>query len=260
LFLYALPFAKNYLQILPPVYQNYNLFKVHKIFAGKFFLSLNCHRLKNGGDIMRKIFLLATLILTLLTATVAAEEYTDKGFEYTSQLFGFKIMCPAEPKVVVNPFADPAKRGELLIFAVTPDGQDVAYGYMIQLDAFDNNAIPDFNKSKKSLIDAYIERLKITNAYEDAVLDNVWKGNKGIFAVTAKEIEIMDDQGEVEGVATATTQNLVTFFRTKSGRCISIQLITVNLNDEATINFRKSVSTYQDSTDLELAGKKSKKK
>ena len=167
---------------------------------------------------MRKIFLLTTLILTMLTATAFAAENTE-----------------------------------------TPDGQDVAYGYMIQLDAFDTKAIPDFNKSKKNLIDAYIERLKITNAYEDAVLDNVWKGNKGIFAVTAKEIEFKDDKGEVEGVATATTQNMITFFRTKSGRCISIQLITTNLNDEATINFRRSVSTYRDSTDLELGNKKSKK-
>ena len=102
---------------------------------------------------MRKIFLLTTLILTMLTATAFAAENTEteKGVEYTSELYGFKIVCPAEPKVVVNPFPEPDKRGELLIFAVTPDGQDVAYGYMIQLDAFDTKAIPDFNKSKKNL-------------------------------------------------------------------------------------------------------------
>lgn len=215
---------------------------------------------------MKKIFLMTLFVLTLLTATVFAEEeqknqeYQEKGFEYTSQLYGFKIMCPAAPEhVIVNPFPDADKRGETLIFAVTADGQDIAYGYQIMLDAFKNDAIPDFNKGNKKLLDAYLERLKVTGPYEDAVIDNVWKGNKGVFAVTAKEIEMLNDKGEVEDVATATSQNMFAFFRTKSGRCISIQLITNNLNEEAVINFRRSVSTYKDSTDLELGNKKKKK-
>ena len=219
---------------------------------------------------MRKIFLMTLLVATFLCATTfAAEENSAEttvtattaaessaGFEYTSQTFGYKIVCPAEPKVVVNPFPDPKKRGELLIFK--NEGAEILYGYQIMFDAFDTKSTPDFNKAKKKTLENYLEKLKFNNAFEDAIVDEVSKGNKGVFAVTAKEIEIKNDAGEVEDVAVATTQNEIAFFRTKSGRCISIQLITVELTDEVVMNFRKSVATYQDATDLSMSDKKKK--
>ena len=232
---------------------------------------------------MRKIFLVTFLIATFLCATTFAEEENNSaqkietennsatgeateeksvGYEYTSQTFGFKIMCPAEPKVIVNPFPDPKKRGELLIFA--SDGFEVLYGYQIMFEAFDSNSTPDFNKAKKKTLDAYLEKLKVNGAYEDAIIDNINPENKGVLAVTAKEIEIKNDAGEVEDVAVASTQNELAFFRTKSGRCISIQLITTALDDEKVMNFRKSLATYKDATDLSMkdnsADKKSKSK
>ena len=215
---------------------------------------------------MKKTFLLAMLIFVMMMSVAFAEEAkeevaeeTSAGYEYTSQFYGFKITCPAEPKVVVNPYPDVKQRGELLIFAVTPDGQDVAYGYMIQFDAFDDKAVPDFNKARKKTIEEYIEKLKVNNAFSDASLEQISKDNKGVLAVTAKEIEIKNDEGEVEDVAVATTQNILAFFRAKSGRCISIQLITTNLNEEAVINFRKSLSTYRDATEIAMGDKKAKK-
>lgn len=199
------------------------------------------------------------MLLTFFTATAFAEEENQvAGFEYTSQTYGFKILCPAEPKVVVNPFEDPNKRGELLVFA--NDGIKITYGYQILLDAFDTKAIPDFNKANKKTLDDYLEKLRINEAYEYAEVVPVAKNNKGVFAVTAKEIEVKDDNGEVEGVLTADTQNAIAFFRTKSGRCISIQFIVDNIDDEATKNFRKSVASYQDATDLAMSDKKSDKK
>lgn len=224
---------------------------------------------------MRKIFLMTLLVASLICATTfAAEENSaenqtsttataetaataeenSKGFDYTSQTFGYKILCPAEPKVVVNPFPDPKKRGELLIFK--NEGAEILYGYQIMFDAFDTKTTPDFNKAGKRTLEKYLEKLKFNNAFEDAIVDNVTKDNKGVFAVTAKEIEIKNDAGEVEDVAVATTQNELVFFRTKSGRCISIQLITVELTDEVVMNFRKSVATYQDATDLSMGGRK----
>lgn len=207
---------------------------------------------------MKKIILTAVMML-LLTATVfAAEENQVEGFEYTSQTYGFKIMCPAEPKVVVNPFEDPNKRGELLVFA--NDGMKILYGYQILLDAFDTKSVPDFNKAKKKVLDAYLEKLRVNDAYEYAEIGNIAPDNKAVFAVTAKEIEVKDDNGEVEGVLTAETQNAMAFFRTKSGRCISIQFITDKIDDEAVDNFRKSVISYRDATDLAMPEKSKKKK
>ncbi|MBQ7704734.1 MAG: hypothetical protein IJT73_04800 [Selenomonadaceae bacterium] len=210
---------------------------------------------------MRKIFLLATLIFTLMTATALAAD--NEAYEYESQVYGFKIICPAKPIVVVNPFEDPKQRGELLVFA--NDGMKIIFGYQILLDAFDTNKVPDFNKDKKKIIDAYIEKQREDNAYEFVGLETVAKDNKGLVLITAKEIEVKGDNGEVEAILTADEQTAFTYFRSRSGRCISIQLITSEFNEDNLIDYRKSVSTYRDATDLSMppesdSDKKSKKK
>lgn len=216
---------------------------------------------------MRKIFLLATLIFTLFTATAFAAENESSFYEYTSEVYGFKIICPVKPVVVVNPFEDPKQRGELLVFA--NDGMKIIYGFQILLDAFDTNKVPNFNKDKKKIIDDYIEQLKKDNAYEFIGLETVSRNskgveNKGIVLITAKEIEVKGDDGEVEGTLTADSQTAFTYFRTRSGRCISIQLITSDFNEDNLKDYRNSVATYRDATDLSMPpeddGKKSKKK
>ena len=207
---------------------------------------------------MKKIFMTLATLMIFLTATAFAEEenQTEQGFEYTSQTYGFKILCPAEPKVVVNPFENPQERGELLVFA--NDGMKILYGYQIKLDAFDNKTIPDLNKANKKTLDTYLEKLRQQNVYEYVEVKNISPDNKAIFAVTAKEMEVELEDGEV-GVMTAETQNALAFFRTKSGRCISIQFITDTIDDEAVKNFSNSVMSYQDATDLAMADKKNKK-
>ena len=200
---------------------------------------------------MRKIFLMATFIFTLLTATAFAAENENQPYEYTSEVYGFKIMCPVKPAVVVNPFEDPKQKGELLVFA--NDGMKIIYGFQILLDAFDTNK----------------EKLKRDNAYEFIGLETVARysngsENKGVVLITAKEIEVRGDDGEVEGTLTADNQTAFTYFRTRSGRCISIQLITADLTEDGLKDYRNSVATYRDATDLAMPpedeGKKSKKK
>ena len=216
---------------------------------------------------MRKIFLLATFIFTLFTATAFAAENEKSFYEYTSEVYGFKIICPTKPAVVVNPFEDPKQKGELLVFA--NDGMKIIYGFQILLDAFDTKKVPNFNKDKKKIIDAYIENLKKDNAYEFVGVETVSRNskgveNKGVVLITAKEIEVRDDNGEVTDTLVADEQTAFTFFRTRSGRCISIQLITSDFNEDNLKDYRNSVATYRDATDLSMPpeddGKKSKKK
>lgn len=210
---------------------------------------------------MRKIFLITTFVLSLLAATAFAAENDSsvEGFDYTSQVYGFKIKCPVKPIVILNPFEDPKARGELLVLEVTPDGQDIAYGYQILLDAFDTKSVPNFNKDREKTIDDYIKKLAEANKYEYVSLENISKDNKGILAMTAKKLEIRNDKGEVEDVLVADKQSAFAFFRTRSGRCISIQLITTEMSKENIADYLKSVSTYQDATDLSMPDKKSKK-
>lgn len=230
---------------------------------------------------MHKFFLAVTFILTLLTATAFAAETENKStenkstenqpaenqpYEYTSQTYGFKIICPNKPAVIVKPFEDPNKKGEMLVFA--NDGMKILFGYIIELDAFDDKKVPDFNHDKKKILDAYIEKFRAENGYSFVGIETVTKyfdvANKGLIAVTAKEVEIKSKDGEVADTLVADEQSAFTFFRTRSGRCISIQLVTVDLNDESFMDYRKSVSTYRDATDLAMPpvmpDKKSKKK
>ena len=225
---------------------------------------------------MRKIFLTVTFLLTLLTATVFAAENenadenanadsnananVESPYLYTSETYGFQILCPVKPAVVVNPFEDPNQKGELLVFA--NDGMNIIFGYQIMIDAFDTTKVPDFNKDKKKVIEAYIEKFKADHAYEFIGVETVakysdGKENKGVVLITAKEIEVKDDDGEVEGTLVADTQTAFTFFRSKSGRCISIQLITSDFNEENLRDYRNSVATYRDATDLSMPAENS---
>lgn len=208
---------------------------------------------------MRRIFLAVTFIFTLMTATAFAAE--NDYYEYTSEVFGFKMICPSKPAVVVNPFEDPKQHGELLVFA--NDGMKIIYGFQIMIDAFDTKKVPDFNKDKKKVIDAYLEKKRNENIYNFVELQNISPNNKGVVMVTAKEITLTDENGE-ETTAVADQQTAYTLFRSRSGRCISIQLISADLDETDYQDFLKSVSTYRDATDLSMPpeddDKKSKKK
>ena len=210
---------------------------------------------------MKKIFLSLAVILTLLTATVfAAEENTTNGVEYTSKTYGFKVMCPAECQTVVMPkgyLPEPNQQGERLIFA--NDGMDILYGYEVILDAFDTNAVPNFNKDSKKILDEYVAKQKEMNPYVVVEVIEVTKGNKGLFVVPATEVEYTNENGEVEKAQIEAPDAMI-FFRSKSGRCIEFNLIAANPDEEIYSNFRKSASTFKDATDLSMPDKPEKKK
>ncbi|MBQ3444368.1 MAG: hypothetical protein IJG33_14120 [Selenomonadaceae bacterium] len=227
---------------------------------------------------MRKIFFLTALLMMILTATAFAEETTEAKtpdepsvseeatepeaeipegpYVYTSEDFKYSITCPFKPLAVVeNPWQETDKHGEMLVFV--SEGIDVLYGYIIQVDAFDTNEVPDFNKGSVMAIGEYLSGLKKNNGFGDARLVNINKKNKGVAAVTAEKIDVINPEtGEVEGEFVADKQYIYTFFRTPEGRCISIQLISANLDDKMYVDtYRGSVASFKDN----IKDKKSKK-
>ena len=216
---------------------------------------------------MRKIFILTTLLLMILTSTAfAAEETTteqnDEPYVYTSEDFKFTITCPLKPIAVVeNPWEEPEKRGEMLVFA--NEGFEVQYGYIIQVNAFEDNEVPDFNKAKKAEIDEYLAKLKENNPfYSIAEIVNISKKNKGLFTITAKEFDVMDKEtGEVVGNGVADREYAFTFFRTPEGRCVSIQLLSVSLEEKPLMDtYRASVASFKDNSDPKQNKKDKKEK
>lgn len=217
---------------------------------------------------MKKIFLLTTFIMTFFVATAfAAEEANSENaagekfefYKYTSETYGYQIDCPLKPvAVVVDQINDGDSRSERLIFS--NDGAHINYGFIITLDAFDSKAVPDFNKADKKVIDDYLEKLKTANQYSQTSLVKITDNNKGVFAVLPDELEVLDENGEVEGTLTANNKSVITFFRTPSGRCISIQLLCNELSDNNIKIYRYASSTFKDA-DKSTGGKnKSEKK
>ena len=211
---------------------------------------------------MRKIFFLTTLLMMLLASTAFAAEpepeaTDDEPYIYTSKDFKFTITCPTKPAVVENPWQETDKHGEMLVFA--SEGIDVLYGYIIQVDAFDNTDVPDFNKGSIAAIGDYLGKLKSDGGFADANLVQITKDNKGVLAITAQKIDVYNPEtGELEGQFIADKQYLYTFFRTPEGRCISIQLICPNLKEKTLVDiYRGSVASFRD--DSKDGGKKSKK-
>lgn len=214
---------------------------------------------------MRKIIFLTALMMMILSATAFAEEVTEPSNEtdaepyiYTSKDFEFTIACPFKPVAVVqNPWQEPEKRGEMLVFA--NEGFDIKYAYLIQVNAFDNESVPDFNKADKKTLDEYLAKLTENGGFGSADLVNISSANKGILAVTAETIQVMNQEtGEVEGEFVADRRDIYTYFRTPQGRCIGIQLISVSLDKEFVDVYRYGVASFKDNSAFN--NKKSDKK
>ena len=201
----------------------------------------------------------------ILTATAFAEEAApesaDEPYIYTSEDFKYTIACPIKPLAVVqNPWEDPAKRGEMLVFA--NEGFDIQYAYLVQVNAFDDKNVPDFNSADKKTIDSYLEALIETNGFGSADFVNISSTNKGICAVTAETIQVINKEtGELEGEFVADRRDIYTYFRTPQGRCIGIQLVSMNLDKEFVDVYRYSVASFKDNSEFQnnTTAKKDKK-
>lgn len=210
---------------------------------------------------MKKIFLAAALILTLFTPTTFAEEATTpsattentassnddvtipvKDFvEYSSTTYSYKIKCPFQPVAVTDlKFDEPAGKGEMLIFL--NEGAEIELAYRINLDAFPDNNAPDFNKADEKTLNSYLDYLKTVNPLDTAKIMDFGNNNKGVFMVTAKEIE--NDKGEK---ITTDSQIVMVIFRTPNGGRVSIQLLTKEFSQDLVNAFVYSVSTFNDS-------------
>ena len=210
----------------------------------------------------KKIFISVTALMVWFTATVfAAEE--DDSYTYVSRDYDFRINCPKRPNVVPAAifFDDNTKKGDVLIFE--NEEYEVKRGWVVLTDAFNPNAVPDFNRATKELINQYLTELK-KQGYDEINLIDITKDNKGVLAITAKEIEIDEDgDGKPDGVAIAENQAAITFFRMPYGRCFSVQLIGTNeLTEEAINDFKAALSTISEGsiTTQDTANNKQDKK
>lgn len=159
-----------------------------------------------------------------LSPEEALELYQTKGVKYTSQRYGYSIICPKKPNVIPASLLVEGAKGDVLIFE--NDGYDIKNAWVVLADAFDDAELPaDMGQKSEDEQKAYIDHLMNTAGYEFVRLTQV-AGGTGIYAVTAKEIDVdTDGDGKPDDTMVAENQGIKTFFRGQYGGHFSVQLI-----------------------------------
>lgn len=221
---------------------------------------------------MKKFLVMAALAITFFSPITFAEEAAtsdnqttpaetvpvdtripqniNQYYDYTSADYGYSLKCAWKPIVVDLKFEDPPLRGEQLFFL--NDKNEVVFRYRIVFDAFNDSAVPDFNKASEDELKDYLEKFKKANRFELAEITNISRTNRGAFGITGKEIEVPDENGNPV-FTPAENQAAVTFFR-QNGQRMLLMVITDELTREMLNAYGFSVSTFQISD-----GKKSAK-
>ena len=215
---------------------------------------------------MKKIFLLTTFIMTFFVATAfAAEEsatveenptvenaaeksvngeITVERYEYTSETFGYKIVCPTKPIVVVDHLEGNDVHSETLIFA--NDGAHINYGYVVKLNAFKNDSVPNFNRDNRKVIEDYMYKLKKSYQSPKTELVSITKKNKGVLVILPPEIDVLDENGVVEGTLTPENESEIIFFRSEQGTPVSIQLLCDEVDEKLHNMYIYSIVSFKD--------------
>ena len=158
-------------------------------------------------------------------AQTVSAEVPALSYLYESSAYNYRVMCPQKPVGVIPASALFENReGEILIFE--NEEYHIKYAWVILVHAFPEEALPNLNTINPEEATELLKRIMGSNAYEGIMLVNVTEENKGIFAVTAKEIEIDENgDGTPDATATANSQMAALFFRGENGACYGFELI-----------------------------------
>lgn len=158
-------------------------------------------------------------------AQTVSAEVPALSYLYESSAYNYRVMCPQKPVGVIPASALFENReGEILIFE--NEEYHIKYAWVVLVHAFPEEALPNLNTINPEEATELLKRIMGSNAYEGIMLVNVTEENKGIFAVTAKEIEIDENgDGTPDATATANSQMAVLFFRGENGACYGFELI-----------------------------------
>ena len=158
-------------------------------------------------------------------AQTVSAEVPALSYLYESSAYNYRVMCPQQPVGVIPARALVENReGEILIFE--NEEYHIKYAWVVLVHAFPEEALPNLNTINPEEATELLKRIMGSNAYEGIMLVNVTEENKGIFAVTAKEIEIDENgDGTPDATATANSQMAALFFRGENGACYGFELI-----------------------------------
>ena len=182
-----------------------------------------------------------------MTPEEALQAYTDSGYKYTSQRYGYSIVCPVKPSVVpASLLLDEKVRGDVLVFKKS--GESLNYAWVVLVDAFDEETIPpDITKQPEDKQKAFIDKIMQGLEYEFVRLTEV-DGRAGIYAVQAKEMEVdTNGDGKYDEVLKRDLQMVKTFFRGAYGGRFGIMLLEdPELTQNGNALYQFGVLTFQE--------------
>lgn len=196
-----------------------------------------------------------------MTSEEALQAYKDSGYKYTSQRYGYSMVCPTKPTVVPLSvlFDDEDAKGDVLIFKSA--GYDISYGWIVMTDAFDEGMIPaDITKQPEAKQRDYIDKFMANSPYEFIRLTEV-DGRSGVYAVDAKEIEVdTNGDGKFDEVMRKESQMIKTFFRGAYGGRFGVMLMeNPELTQDGIACYQFGLLTFQEwPTKMENGSNKSK--
>lgn len=168
----------------------------------------------------------------------ALQAYAASGYKYTSERYGYSIICPYKPAGVI-PLSSlyENERGDVLIFE--NEGYDIKQAWIVMVNAYNDNDLPDLSKMDEKQQQALIDKLMNGSGYEFVRIADI-NGRKGIYCVTAKIIDVdTNGDGKPDETLESDTQMIKTYFQGQFGGHYSIQLID---NPDLT---RAGVQAYQ---------------
>ena len=178
-------------------------------------------------SIIIKRILLGLLGLIFMISDIS-DVHANDGYVYTSERYGYTIKCAVKPVGVIEASdlyeSDEGIVGEVLIF--DNEEYNIKKAWIVIKDAFSDEAIPNLNQLSEEETASLLNNIKMNNHYEKTDLILQSENNKGIYAVTAKEVEVDEDgDGVIDGIATTDNQIAVMVFRGEYGGRFALQLI-----------------------------------
>ena len=190
-----------------------------------------------------------------LSPEEALQLYQDHGVKYTSQRYGYSIICPKKPNVIPASLLVEGAKGDVLIFE--NDGYDIKNAWVVLAEAFDDAELPpDMGQRSEAEQKAYIDHLMNTAGYEFVRLTQV-ADSTGVYAVTAKEIDVdTNGDGQPDDTMVAENQGIKTFFRGQFGGHFSVQLIdNPELSQAGVSLYQLGLLTFQEWPSMMQEGK-----
>ena len=174
-----------------------------------------------------------------------ATQVKSTDYRYTSAIYGYSITCPTKPVgVIPMSMLYEGEKGDVIIFE--NDGYSLKKAWMVVPDAYTDKDIPDLSKLTEEQKKALIQKFTDKGGCEFVRIAEI-NDNRGLYTVTAKEVEIdTNGDGKPDTTAKADNQMVKTYFKGAYGGHFMVGLINnPDLTREAVAEYEAGLLSFQ---------------